>query len=541
MRWVVAVLALAACTARPRSDPPPAPGDTLPELVVIGPDRGTFVEASVVVTGHVHDDGPVRVTVNGLAVVPAADGTFTTTLALTPGLTIVETHAIDTTGHDIRDVRAVLAGPFAPSDGSVRGAIGVRLGRGGLAALGKALAMSAGAIDFSVAGRALNPVFEVGSCVGARVDIATVTAGKVEVGLAPKPGAIDTVVTVDDVVVQLDVRYKVACIGGSTKMTVRTRARIRGELRPVLAGGRIRTTLASAAVTLDSFGMDLGGMPGPIESLVRGSVRFGVERALTKAIEAKVPALADAKLAELLARPPVTSLLGHDLAIEVVPRDVAISASGLVVAADTALVVAGGEAGRWVARPAPTEVASSPADGEVWIAPAVVDQLFAGLWAAHAFERTISVADVGPLAMLLDDQIRTIQLSLSLPPTVRTDATLELGIGDLIITMRDAAGAEVQRFAVSLRSTLTVKPGALALATTPPTIYAQLLAQRDAVGRALDATAVEGIVAGAWSLLATTIDDALARLPIPAAGRATLELGAARGGWIVLAVTVDPR
>jgi hypothetical protein len=137
MRWLVGVLAIAACSSRPRSDVvTPPPPDVEPELTIISPDRGTFVDGPIVVSGRVRDDGPARVTVDGQPIAVAADGTFSTTLAPRPGLAIVETHAIDATGHDVRDVRSVLTGPFAPSDGSARAEIAARLGDRGLAVLG---------------------------------------------------------------------------------------------------------------------------------------------------------------------------------------------------------------------------------------------------------------------------------------------------------------------------------------------------------------------------------------------------------------------
>lgn len=538
MWWVVGLLAAGACT-RPRTDRhEPLPVDTAPTLTMISPDRGTFVEgATVAVLGRVRDDGPVRVTVNGADAAIAADGSFRATLVAPPGLAIIETHAIDDTGHDVRDVRSVLAGSSASSDGSSRAPIGVRLGRGGLRALGKALGASAAAIDFTATAQALNPVYDRGGCLGARADIAKMSVGKIEVALTPRPGAIEIDVVVADVVVALDVHYKVACIGGTTKMTVRTSARVRGDLRAALADRRIQTSLPAAIVVLDDFRVDIGAIPRPIEDLVRGTIRAGVETTVKKAIESKVPQLADAKLAELLAAPPTPSLLGHDLKIDVVPRRLELSATGVFVAADTALVISGGEGGRYVSTPAALAGGATEQDLGVWIAADTINQLLGGLWAARAFERTVPITAVGPLAMLLDDKVRTIEVAMSLPPTVSTAAVLELAIGDLIVTTRDADGGEVQRFAVSLRSGVAVRRGELALTTTEPAVYAQQLGQAAPIARPLDSTAVEGIVRGAWSLVVGSLDDALARVPIPGSGDA-LEIRAltARDGWIVLDV-----
>jgi len=267
-------------------------------------------------------------------------------------------------------------------------------------------------------------------------------------------------------------------------------------------------------------------------------VRAGVEHAVAKAIETKLPPLADAKLAELLASPPQPQLIGRALRIDVVPNAVEIATLGLVVAAHTAVVVSGGEGGRYVAQPVATG-AGLTGDAGVWIAADTINQLLAGLWAAHAFERVLERSKVGPLAMLLDEQVQSIQLTLSLPPTVTADTKLELAIGDLILSARDARGTEVQRFAVSLRSDVQIKAGELGLADAEPVVHAQLLAQSAALTRPLDGAAVEGVVKGAWSLVAGMIDDALAHVPIPGAGN-TVELRSmtARGGAIVLELAV---
>jgi hypothetical protein len=287
MRWLLAASVLAACSTPPRREPlrpPPAnPADVAPSLELVSPARGTFADGPVVVAGRVRDDGPVKITVGGIDVPVAVDGTFSTTLELPRGVAIVETHALDTTGHDVRDVRAVMIGPFGPPQGAPTG-IAARLGPGGLTALGKTLAAGAKAVDYSAAARTLNPVYENPGCLGARVDIAEVTIGKVDIALAPKANAIATSIAVDDIVIRLSARYEVACLGGSTTMIVRTKARLSGELQARLADGRIQTGLGKPDVTLDEFQVDIGGLPGPLHRIVRPVLRTSVETALTAAL-----------------------------------------------------------------------------------------------------------------------------------------------------------------------------------------------------------------------------------------------------------------
>ncbi|MBA3395043.1 MAG: hypothetical protein H0T89_20520, partial [Deltaproteobacteria bacterium] len=168
-------------------------------------------------------------------------------------------------------------------------------------------------------------------------------------------------------------------------------------------------------------------------------------------------------------------------------------ATGLFVAVDTSILVEGGEGGSFVANPMPITsslVSSSQALG-VAIADDAVNQLLGGLWAAGSLDASLPIDAVGPIAALLDDSIATLDIRASLPPTMTTVGSgLEVSLGDLIITGRDAAGAEVQAFALSLRTTLVAGPtgdNRLVLTTTTPTVFAQVLAQSDVVENPLDA------------------------------------------------------
>jgi hypothetical protein len=535
------VVLLAGCPRPSPSTPEPRPDAPVvgePVLEIDAPARGTFVEdGSVLVRGRVRDEGPVRITINGAQAAVGSDGSFTATVQLPRGLAILETHALDADHHDVRDVRAVLAGPFAPSDGSIAAPIGARVGRTGVAALGRALGVSAKAIDFKQAAAALNPIYEDPGCLGARVDIANVTVGAIEVALVPTTNALELAVRVDNIEVKLDVHYRAACIGGSTSMTVRTRARVTSELRVTAGGGRIRTAFPEPDVTLDDFQIQLAGLPGVVESMLKRVTRPAVEIALAQLISSKLPPLVDAQLSALLTRPALPQVLGREVDVIATPSWIELAPTGIAMVADVKLAVRGGAAGRYATTRSMVPVPAGEA--AVWVSANSVNQLFAGLWASRAFDRTLPRDQLGPLAMLLDERIATLELAIALPPTIHAEAALQLVVGDLLITARDAAGAEVQRFAVSLRTGLVIKHGQ-ALGTTEPQVFAQLLAQHGPLARPLDPAGVEAIVKGAWSLTATSIDDALAQIPIPGAAKgAQLESLGAREGAIVLQLKMN--
>ncbi|HEY5946717.1 MAG TPA: hypothetical protein VIV40_14540 [Kofleriaceae bacterium] len=525
MRVLAAALLLAAIGCSSEGT------DTPPTLEVTSPARGALADASTVtVTGRVADaEGPVKVTVAGNAVTPAKDGTFTTTVTLDPGVDLIETHAIDSSGNDVRDVRAVLAGSLAPTDGTAAGQVGARAGATALRAVGNAVATSAKAIDYTAAAQALNPVYNNDGCLGAKINITSITLTNVGVGLVPQTGVLATDVTIDNLVVKLAANFKVACIGGSTTITVRaSKTKIHGDLALRIATDHLATSLPATSVNFEGFSIDVGGVPGAIESLLRDQAQSGVEKALTSAIKSKVPPIADNALAGLIAKPLTTSLLGHDTTISITPTKVSITPTELFVAVDTKLKVAGGEGGTFLTTAtalSPSMMAGSQGLG-VALDDDIVNQLFAGLWAADSFDKQVAIDTIPALGALLDDDARTLDIHLSLPPTASTDSgELELALGDLIVTVRDEAGAEVQSMAISITTTLAAEPsqsGKVLLTVGAPTVYATMLAQSAAVEKPLTDEQVEALVTAVWGVIGVKADDALSKLPMPTIGGVTL-------------------
>jgi hypothetical protein len=498
--------------------------DTPPTLEITSPARGTFADAdTVTVSGRVTDaEGAVKVTVSGVEVTPAADGTFTANVPVAPGVELIETHAIDKAGNDVRDVRAVLAGTLGPTDGTSKGQVGARAGVTALRAVGNAIATTAKGIDYTAAAQALNPVYNNDGCLGAKINITSITLTNVGVALVPKTDILSTDVTIDNLLVKLSATFKVACIGGSTTITVRaSKAKIHGDLGARIASGTIATSLPAASVSFEGFSIDVGGVPGAIEDLLRGQAQSGVEKALTSTIKSKVPPIADKALAGLVAKPLDATLLDHALAIGITPTQVKVTPTELFVALDSSLKVSGGEGGTFLTTAqalSPTTMSASQGLG-VALDDDIVNQLFAGLWSADAFDKSIAIDTIPALGALLDDNARTLELKLSLPPTASTDSgDLVLAVGDLIVTVRDDAGAEVQSVALSLTTTIAAEPsqsGKILLTVGAPTVFATVLGNSNVVEDPLTDEQVEALVTAVWGVIGVKADDALSKLPMP--------------------------
>ena len=517
-----------------------------PTLVITSPARGTTATAGpLTVTGTATN--ATSVTVNGTQVTPAADGSFTASIDVAPGISIIESHAINGS-IDLEDVRAVLAGTTAATDGSAKSPLGMHASLAALKSIGSTMATAAKSIDYTAAAQAMNPVYNNTGCLGATIDITSIDLSNITVGLAPIATSLGTDLTISNVVVKLHASYKLACIGGSTTITVRSSAaHLHGALGVAVANKAIKTSVGAVTVSLDNFSMDVGGVPGAIEDLFNGIVRGKVEGALTTMIHDKVPAIADNALAGLVAKPIAATILGEMAAITAVPTKISITASGLTVLVDTSVRVTGGEGGMALALPMPMNedlLAQSTGIG-LALAADSVNQLFAGLWAAGAFDRTVPSSALGPLSAILDPTVTKLSLEMSLPPTVTTgDDGLELAIGDLIVTATDDAGAPVQTFALSVKATLEMSPsqtGKLRLTVGTPDVHAQIVSQAATVVRPLTDDALHSIVTSVWGVVGDAADSALGNLPMPAFAGIQLGAPAIKGtaGYLIADIALE--
>ncbi|MEO8699573.1 MAG: hypothetical protein ABI867_05990 [Kofleriaceae bacterium] len=544
---VIAIAALStvfACSAESAGDDQP------PTLEIFTPERGTTADShDITVTGHVSDDAPgVRVTVNGVDTTTGADGNFSAVVSVDDGISVIETHAIDKAGSDVRDVRAVLAGTLASTDGTVSAQIGARVSAGGLAKVGTVLAGVAQALDWKALAIAMNPIYDSSGCNSAKLNIEDLTVGTIGVALVPVNGAITTDVTIDNVYVRMHANFRAVCISGSTTVTVRaTRATINGDLALGADGGKLSAALPASTVRLDGFSLDVSGVPGAIESLLKSEARKAAEKALNNAVKQQVPPKASEALGGLLAQGIDVAILDRPTQFAMSPAGVDITPDGLIALVDAKVLVEGGEGGVYVS--SPSELGSSVWNGGdlgVALADDVLNQLFSGLWASGAITPTLSLdGQASILAALLDDDARSLVIDMKLPPTVRANAgALELSIGDLIISVRDDSNTEIQQFALTIITSLSAAPGAsgaVSVTVGTPIIKAQMLSQTAAVDVPMTDSKLEDIVNGAWGLVGGFVDDALANLPLPSVSGLTLGAPSlvGRAGFLVVDLPVQ--
>jgi hypothetical protein len=385
-----------------------------------------------------------------------------------------------------------------------------------------AIGTEASAINYTAAAQALNPIYNNGGCLGAVVNIDSVSLSGVTAALTPQNGSLAAAVTISNVSVKLTANFEVACIGGSGTITVTaSAAHILGNLTASVANGQIATALPNTTVTLDNFNLSVSGIPSEITGLFDGIVQGKVQSALASAIQSDVPGIANKELDGLVAKPLSDTLLGHAITIGVTPSAVSVASDGLFVAVDTTVAVAGGSGGEFLTEPTTSAqplLAAQP-DLGVAVANDVVNQLLGGMWAAGAFDQTVQISSIPALGALLDSSATQLALKLSLPPTAATDANgdLDLALGDAMVSVEDASGTELQQIALSLSTGLAVTNGSgtIALTLGTPTVHAQVTQQATDGTPPLSATEISGLVTGAWSLVGTEAQSALAKLPLP--------------------------
>jgi hypothetical protein len=341
--------------------------------------------------------------------------------------------------------------------------------------------------------------------------------------------------------------FEALCIDGSTTVEVRaTRANINGALAIGVANGALVATLPTSAVTLDGFALNIGGVPGAIEDLVEGEARKAAQKALNNAIRDQVPPKASEALGGLLAKPFQATILDRMTKFTMVPDAVTITPDGLVAAVNTKVLVTGGEGGVYATSPAPlTPGVWQSGDLAVALADDVMNQLFAGLWAADALTPTIPLeGNASIVAALLDDDARSLALDMKLPPTVKANGgVLELAVGDMLINVRDANDTQIQQFALSIITSLSATPTATGVyvAVGTPTVKAQLLAQTEAIDDPMTDVEFESMVGGAWGLVGGLMDEALAKMPLPTVSGLTLGTPGLTGnaGFVVIDVPMQ--
>lgn len=332
---------------------------TGPELDISSPARGAWNNGlSGTVRGTVSDalSGLGAVTVNGTAVSPAADGSFSQAQTYTPGINIVETSATDGDGNVSIDTRAVLAGSFVPWGSGVSDGFLVRIheGAGGFDTLEAAGEGLINATDITAL--IPNPVLSrsstscpLGVCVtwySVTLRIRNPTIGATSLDLDPRSGGVlRGIMTVDDIAMEWTASGRVAGVAYSgTGDITADRLRVVMDMLPSVNGANaIVAPVSSVSATATNFDFDMSGtlydvlnffgLASTISSTVEGYVLTAIEDAVAD----QVPGLVEDNLQDLELSIPLP-VSGRTYTVNAVPDSILVDSTGLSLGLETTVV-----------------------------------------------------------------------------------------------------------------------------------------------------------------------------------------------------------
>jgi len=324
-----------------------------PVLRVASPQRSLIQDHTgpLVVTGTVAPNptgaAVANVVVNDTRATINADGTFTATIDVPAGATLIHTVATDAAGGIATDTRSVLAGEHRAPGSSIKNAIAASISAPAFTQIGNAAAKLIKSADLTALIAPMNPVVHAGDeatlqCLYGQAFVDRITIADAKITLAPVAGGLQLSATFDHPVIMGHMRYAVACAGGQSNFEIKaTSASLSGVLTLSINGANgLTSQLLNPNVQLPGLDISATGIPGTVLGLVP----------LEKVIQFVVPTAARLFVTPLLNKaigtltgPQKLPVLGQTLDLQVTPSAIAFDPSGGDVMLDMKLLIEGAE------------------------------------------------------------------------------------------------------------------------------------------------------------------------------------------------------
>lgn len=441
---------------------PEAPATEPPEparLVITSPPRGARTFGSTVeVEGRVEGGVAPHVSVAGRRVVQGADGRFSATVDVAPGLVMVVSTLVDDTG-DLEDRRAVLVDGDSDPQADIEHGAGAHVSRAGFGAVSRLLTDDLSDLDLSAL---------VAGNVPEGITIHSISYDRLEVELVPLRGLIEARLRIYGLFVELEgeVSFGISfSIGGSATADP---AEVVAQLRVAADGrGGLDIDIAGAEVTLRNFEYDINYVPDFVEDWFSGRVQEFAQNLLVDALRGfVVPALFDPAALER-----TIDLFGTSIALGLRIEEVAVDPEGLTVDldghAEAASVVREGD-GMPLLGGLPTY--DKEAHLDLAIAADLIARILHAAWAGGALDITLGddgdfelpvplsvallVPALGEAGRGLDPRAGlTVRMRPLLPPEVRVipgEKPLVIEFGDLLFDLESATDGPLVTVAADL-------------------------------------------------------------------------------------------
>jgi hypothetical protein len=515
---LLALLAGSGCLAGGGDQPDP------PLLRVTSPHRSLIQDRTgpLVITGTVAPNPTgadvASVVVNDTRATIDADGTFTATIDVPAGATLIHTVATDAAGGIATDTRSVLAGERRAPGSSIENAIAASISASAFTQIGAAAGKLIKSADLKALIAPLNPVVHAGDdagpdCLYGQAFVDTMTIADAKIALAPVAGGLQLSATFDRPVITGHVRYALSCVNGQSNFEIRaTSASLSGVLALSINGpSGLTTQLLNSNVQLPGLGITASGIPGTILNFIP----------LEKVIQTAAPAAARLFVTPLLNKaigtltgPQKLPVLGQTLDLQVTPSAIAFDPSRGDVMLDMKLLIEGAERSPGFIFTPNGAPALDPGRG---LAFGIADDLANDALAQLAAKGLLNLQLPGTSA----------QVTMTSPPMLSADpkdGKLRLVLPDMIVML-----GQKGRIAVNAEIAFAAQPAdggsSLAIELGTPAIAIDSLDDTPAADSGL-APAIQATTAEQRG----SIKDLLKNIPLPKVGGLTLTDTSVTGG-----------
>ncbi len=324
-----------------------------PVLKVTSPERSLIRDhaGEVMVAGTVApnlDGIPVdKVMVNGVPAIVGADGSWSATITVKPGATLIHTEATDKDGGKATDTRSIEAGDLRMPGANIENALTTAISTNAFAKIAGAAGTLIKQTDFKPMLAPMNPVMHSGDesgedCLFARLYVDDFKMSNATITLVPVVGGIQFSAKLDNVDIPGRARYAVACADGNNTVRVQaTSVLIKGTLTVTPDGMRgFATDLANPVVQLTGLNISASGLPGtvldmlPLDSLIQRLAPVAAKMFMGPMVNKALGGLSG---------PKQLMVLGKTITVEIDPSDVVFDADGGLVTLDTKMLIGGTE------------------------------------------------------------------------------------------------------------------------------------------------------------------------------------------------------
>jgi hypothetical protein len=324
-----------------------------PVLRVTSPQRSKVQDrpGALVVTGTVAQN-PLgaavdSVMVNGTRAMLNADGTFSATIDVPAGATLIHTYATDIAGGIATDTRSVQAGERRPPGSSIQNAIAASISAPVFTQIGNLAGRSLKAANLTALIAPLNPVVRAGDeqgpdCLYGQAFVDSVTIADARISLAPVAGGLQISATLDRPVITGHAMYAVTCINGQSNFEIKANAASLSGVLTLSTNGPngLSADLLNPDVQLPGLDITATGIPGAILNLI--PLERVIQKIAPLAARTFVTPLLNTAVGTLTG-PQKLPVLGQTLNLQVAPSAIAFTPAAGSVMLDTRMLIEGAE------------------------------------------------------------------------------------------------------------------------------------------------------------------------------------------------------